>query len=103
MRWTPASITHSRRGREGGGDRRGRAVARLGRSVQRQWRVLQREAVEQRFGEARVVVAGGEDDLDVPDRGAELDEEGERELQRRAERPLAQLDDVPEQDQALGP
>jgi hypothetical protein len=89
-------------GGEGGGDRRGRAGGRVGRRVQRQRRVFQREAVEQRFGEARVVVAGGDDDLDLADRRAELGEEGEGELQRRAERPLAQLDDVPEQDQALG-
>ena len=38
----------------------------------------------------------------VADRRAELGEEREGVLERRAERALAQLDDVAEQDQALG-
>ena len=49
------------------------------------------------------MVAGEEDDLDVADRGAELGEHREGVLERRAERAVAQLDRVAEQDQALGP
>jgi hypothetical protein len=89
-------------GAEGGGDRRGRAGARLGARVERQRHVLDRELVEQRLGEAVVVVAGDEDDVDLADRGAELGEEGEGVLERGAERALAQLDHVAEQDEALG-
>ena len=42
-------------------------------------------------------------DLDVAERRAELGEERARLVERRAERSFAQLDDVAEQDEALGP
>lgn len=48
------------------------------------------------------MVAGDEDDLGVAERRADLGERRQRQVERRPERPFAQLDRVAEQDQAVG-
>ena len=87
---------------EGGGDRRGRAGGGVRGGVEGEWRAGHRDPVEERLGEARVVVAGDEDDLDVADRRADLGERRQRQVERRPERPFAQLDHVAEQHEAVG-
>ena len=82
-----------RRGRAGGG------VAALGQAERG---AGEREVVEQRLGEVVVVVAGDDHDLAVAEGGAELLEEGAGGVQRGADRDLAQLDRVAEQDDAVG-
>jgi hypothetical protein len=63
---------------------------------------LDRELIEQRLGEAGVVVAGHERHLDLAQRFPELLEERAAALQRRPERQVAQLDHVAEEDEAVG-
>jgi hypothetical protein len=65
-------------------------------------RTRQREAVEQRLGEAVIVVAGDDRHLAVSQRLAQLCEEGSGRVERGAEGELAQLDDVAEQDDPVG-
>jgi hypothetical protein len=65
-------------------------------------RAGQREPVEQRLGQAVVVVAGDDRHLAFAQCLAELFEEGARGVERGAEGEVAQLDDVPEQDDAIG-
>jgi len=62
----------------------------------------ERELVEQRLGEAVVVIAGDEDDLSPGQRLAELPEERAGAGEGDAERQVAQLDRVAEQDEAVG-
>ena len=60
------------------------------------------ELLQQRLGEPVVVVPGDEDHLTSRHRLAQLFEERPGLLQHRGERQFAQLEDVAEQDEALG-
>jgi hypothetical protein len=64
--------------------------------------VGKRELVEQRLGEAVVVVAGDNHDLALAERFSQLGEERACRRQRRADREVAQLDRVAEEDDAVG-
>ena len=65
-------------------------------------RAGERQLFEQRLGEAVVVVAGDEHDLAAGHRLAELLEERAGRVERRGQRQFAQLEDVAEQDEAVG-
>jgi hypothetical protein len=60
------------------------------------------ELVEQRLGEAVVVVAGDDRHLALTQRGAQLLEERPRRRQRGADGEVAQLDHVAQQDDTVG-
>ena len=65
--------------------------------------IRERELIQQRLGEAVVMVAGDEDDRGMAaKRLPKVLEEGPRSGQRGAERALAKLDHVAEQDDAIG-
>jgi hypothetical protein len=85
------------------GDLGGRAGGGVVEVLEAQWAgAAERELVEQRLGEAVVVVAGDEHDLAPGERFAELFEERSGGAEGDAEGKVAQLDRVAEDDQPVG-